>query len=100
MSLEKISLGIRSFLSIKKVYFFFFFFSDASQNGEGRKKDCPFFRCNLGLAIPNIVMQPTLDEVQQVVNKAVQMVVGVSKGVMQWSKERKSKVSFFFKILC
>lgn len=50
----------------------------------------------MGLAIPNIVMQPTLDEVQQVVNKAVQMVVGVSKGVMQWSKERKSKVSFFF----
>ncbi|XP_071824188.1 dynein axonemal heavy chain 5-like [Apostichopus japonicus] len=67
------------------------YIADASQNGEGRKKDCPFFRCNLGLAIPNIVMQPTLDEVQQVVNKAVQMVVGVSKGVMQWSKERKSK---------
>lgn len=34
-------------------------------------------------------MQPALDEVQQAVNKAAQLVIGVSKGVSQWSKERK-----------
>ena len=34
-------------------------------------------------------MQPALDEVQQAVNKAAQAVLGVSKGVGQWSKERK-----------
>lgn len=70
--------------------------TDTNQYGEGKKKECPFFRCNVGLAIPNIVMQPTLDVVQQVVNKAVQMVLGVSKGVSQWSKERKSKVRLMF----
>ena len=54
----------------------------------------PFFRCEVTLAIPNISMQPALDEVQQAVNKAAQMVLGTAKGVAQWSKERKSKVSY------
>ena len=34
-------------------------------------------------------MQPVLDEVQQALNKAVQNIISVSKGVAQWSKERK-----------
>ncbi|WAR12300.1 DYH5-like protein [Mya arenaria] len=41
------------------------------------------------LAIPNIVMTPGLDEVQQTVNKAAQMVVSVAKGISQWKKDRK-----------
>ncbi|XP_077982678.1 dynein axonemal heavy chain 5-like [Glandiceps talaboti] len=55
------------------------------------KKESPFFRCNVNLAIPLIVMQPALDEVQQCVNKAAQLVLNVAKGVAQWSKERKKK---------
>ncbi|XP_064611990.1 dynein axonemal heavy chain 5-like isoform X2 [Liolophura sinensis] len=54
-----------------------------------QKDSRPFFRTNAKLSIPNIVMQPALDEVQQAVNKAAQLVIGVSKGVSQWSKERK-----------
>ena len=71
--------------------FIFCCISDSSSN-DAKKDSCPFFRCNAVLSIPNIIMQPALDEVQQVVNKAAQMVVSVSKGVAQWSKERK-KVS-------
>eukprot|EP00057_Strongylocentrotus_purpuratus_P020211 XP_011674685.1 PREDICTED: dynein heavy chain 5, axonemal [Strongylocentrotus purpuratus] len=59
--------------------------------GENKRKENPFFRCAVALAIPNIIMQPALDEVQQTVNKAAQMVLGVARGVAQWNKERKSK---------
>uniref|UniRef100_A0A1I8ID59 Dynein heavy chain 5, axonemal n=1 Tax=Macrostomum lignano TaxID=282301 RepID=A0A1I8ID59_9PLAT len=45
----------------------------------------PFFQCFAMLAIP----QPTTEDVQQCVNKACQSIIGVSKGVSQWSKERK-----------
>ena len=34
-------------------------------------------------------MQPTLDEVQQMLNKAVQSVINVSKNVTQWTKGKK-----------
>uniref|UniRef100_A0A671XT96 Dynein axonemal heavy chain 5 n=1 Tax=Sparus aurata TaxID=8175 RepID=A0A671XT96_SPAAU len=50
------------------------------------------FRVNVTLSIPNIAMVPALEEVQQALNRAVECVVSVSKGVGQWSKERISKV--------
>lgn len=37
-------------------------------------------------------MTPSLDEVQQMLNKAVDSIVKVMKGVGQWNKERISKV--------
>ena len=60
--------------------------------GDPKKDSRPFFRTNATLAIPNIVMQPALDEVQQGLNKAVQSIISSSKGVAQWSKERKRTV--------
>ncbi|CAH1780133.1 unnamed protein product, partial [Owenia fusiformis] len=61
--------------------------------GDSNKGDSstarPFFKTFARLTIPNIVMQPPLDEVQQAINKATQLVLNVSKGVSQWSKERK-----------
>ncbi|XP_034144998.1 dynein heavy chain 5, axonemal isoform X2 [Esox lucius] len=51
----------------------------------------PIFRTSVTLSIPNIAMVPALDEVQQALNRAVECVVSVSKGVGQWSKERISK---------
>lgn len=50
------------------------------------------FRVNVTLSIPNIAMVPALEEVQQALNRVVECVVSVSKGVSQWSKERISKV--------
>ena len=56
---------------------------------DGKRDHRPFFRTNAVLAIPNIIMQPTLDEVQQSLNKAAHLVLSVSKGVAQWNKERR-----------
>uniref|UniRef100_A0A8B9EBA4 Dynein axonemal heavy chain 5 n=1 Tax=Anser cygnoides TaxID=8845 RepID=A0A8B9EBA4_ANSCY len=54
----------------------------------------PIIRTSINLCIPKIIMTPSLDEVQQMLNKAVDSIVKVMKGVGQWSKERISKVSF------
>uniref|UniRef100_A0A6Q2Y0T3 AAA+ ATPase domain-containing protein n=1 Tax=Esox lucius TaxID=8010 RepID=A0A6Q2Y0T3_ESOLU len=43
----------------------------------------PIFRTSVTLSIPNIAMVPALDEVQQALNRAVECVVSVSKGVGQ-----------------
>uniref|UniRef100_A0A8C8C735 Dynein, axonemal, heavy chain 5 n=1 Tax=Oncorhynchus tshawytscha TaxID=74940 RepID=A0A8C8C735_ONCTS len=63
--------------------------SPSRLKGSGQQ---PIFRTSVTLSIPNITMVPALDEVQQALNRAVESVVSVSKGVGQWSKERISKV--------
>uniref|UniRef100_A0A1I8FY30 Dynein heavy chain 5, axonemal n=1 Tax=Macrostomum lignano TaxID=282301 RepID=A0A1I8FY30_9PLAT len=50
----------------------------------------PFFRCFATLSIPQVAMHPTTEEVQQCVNKSCYCIISVSKGVSQWSKERKT----------
>lgn len=50
----------------------------------------PLFKSFMTLTIPSITMQPTLDEVQQTLNKAAQKVVNVSRSIKQW--ERTCKV--------
>ncbi|XP_058258291.1 dynein axonemal heavy chain 5 isoform X2 [Hemibagrus wyckioides] len=62
--------------------------STSRQKSGGQQ---PIFRAGVCLSIPNIVMMPALEEIQQALNKAVEYVVSVSKGVGQWSKERISK---------
>uniref|UniRef100_A0A7N8XMR9 Dynein, axonemal, heavy chain 5 n=1 Tax=Mastacembelus armatus TaxID=205130 RepID=A0A7N8XMR9_9TELE len=42
------------------------------------------FMVDVVLSIPNIAMVPALEEVQQALNRAVECVVSVSKGVGQW----------------
>lgn len=67
----------------------------AESDTPGRGKSIcqqAIFRVNGTLSIPNISMVPALEEVQQALNRAVECVVSVSKGVSQWSKERISKV--------
>ncbi|KAK7114139.1 dynein axonemal heavy chain 5-like isoform X2 [Littorina saxatilis] len=68
------------------------YIGEGSLYGDAKKDSRPFFRTNATLAIPNIVMVPALDEVQQGLNKAVQCIISSSKGVAQWSKERKRVV--------
>ncbi|XP_051632386.1 dynein axonemal heavy chain 5-like, partial [Manacus candei] len=63
-----------------------------NQSASKQKKGaCPMIRTSINLSIPNIIMTPSLDEVQQMLNKAVNSIVKVMKGVGQWSKERRSK---------
>ncbi|CAJ1061772.1 dynein axonemal heavy chain 5 isoform X1 [Xyrichtys novacula] len=60
----------------------------------GRRKSSgqqAIFRVDVTLSIPNITMVPALEEVQQALNRAVECIVSVTKGVSQWSKERISK---------
>ncbi|XP_046898543.1 dynein axonemal heavy chain 5 isoform X2 [Hypomesus transpacificus] len=64
--------------------------SDPGSRGKGGGQ-LPIFRASVTLSIPNILMVPGLDEVQQALNRAVECVVSVSRGVGQWSKERISK---------
>lgn len=47
------------------------------------------FRSFAVLAIPTIGMQPSLDEIQQYLNKSVQAIVNVSKNLTQWTKGRR-----------
>ncbi|XP_067093621.1 dynein axonemal heavy chain 5 [Osmerus mordax] len=64
--------------------------SEPGSRGKGGGQQ-PIFRASVTLSIPNILMVPGLDEVQQALNRAVECVVSVSRGVGQWSKERISK---------
>lgn len=66
----------------------FFNLTDAGSYGDkkDKKETRPFFKAYAVLAIPNVVMSPALDEVQQAVNKAAQKVISVSKGVSKWHK--------------
>ncbi|XP_077383165.1 dynein axonemal heavy chain 5 isoform X2 [Festucalex cinctus] len=64
--------------------------NDSPKRGKNNSQQA-IFRVNVNLSIPNIAIIPTLEDVQQAVNKAVECVVSVSKGVGQWSKERISK---------
>eukprot|EP00079_Xenopus_tropicalis_P026874 XP_012820905.1 PREDICTED: dynein heavy chain 5, axonemal [Xenopus tropicalis] len=66
-------------------------FLDGNAISKQKINGQPIFKANITLAIPNIIMVPALDEVQQTLNKAVENIVNVSKGVGQWSKERMSK---------
>ncbi|XP_041797659.1 dynein heavy chain 5, axonemal isoform X3 [Chelmon rostratus] len=63
---------------------------DSPSRGKSSSQQA-IFRVNVTLCIPNIAMVPALEEVQQALNRAVECVVSVSKGVSQWSKERISK---------
>lgn len=57
-----------------------------------RQRDSqPVFCCDMVLAIPNIVIQPSLDDIQQTVNKAAHMVLGVAKCVYLWGQLEQQK---------
>ncbi|TNN79750.1 Dynein heavy chain 5, axonemal [Liparis tanakae] len=69
---------------------------DSSSRGKNSSQQA-IFRVNVTLSIPKIAMVPALEEVQQALNKAVECVVSVNKGVSQWSKDRISKARNYYK---
>ncbi|KAF6020163.1 DNAH5 [Bugula neritina] len=57
--------------------------------GDQRDRNLiPFFQCSAVLSIPNVVLQPALDEVQGAVTKSAHAIVQVASGVSQWDKDR------------
>jgi hypothetical protein len=56
---------------------------------QGRNhREAPVFKVFAELAIPNVTIQPSTDEVQSYLQKAVHAIVAVSKNISQWSKDR------------
>nr|XP_033786541.1 dynein heavy chain 5, axonemal-like [Geotrypetes seraphini] len=44
----------------------------------------PLFRAEIQLAIPNVVMRPSLEDIQSVVNKAVNIILSMSRDIPLW----------------
>ncbi|XP_019382247.1 PREDICTED: dynein heavy chain 8, axonemal [Gavialis gangeticus] len=59
------------------------FFSQASKSEE---VVC-FLKAEVHLAIPNVVMVPSLDDIQQAINRMIQLILEVSRGVAQWGQQ-------------
>ena len=81
-TLEKLRKRIWASQAVKS------YLNEQSMGGGGLldKKETPVFKCYAVLAIPIIVMQPSLDEVQQSLNKSVQFILNVSKQVTEWTR--------------
>ncbi|XP_078069648.1 dynein axonemal heavy chain 8-like [Mustelus asterias] len=48
----------------------------------------PFLKAEVRLAIPNVVMVPNLDDIQHAINRTIQMVLDVSRKVIQWRQSK------------
>uniref|UniRef100_G1SYW3 Dynein axonemal heavy chain 5 n=1 Tax=Oryctolagus cuniculus TaxID=9986 RepID=G1SYW3_RABIT len=66
-------------------------FQDRNSVSVMKLSSVPIFRASITLAIPNIAMAPALEDIQQTLNKAVECIISVPKGVRQWSSELLSK---------
>ncbi|CAF3405686.1 unnamed protein product [Rotaria sp. Silwood1] len=54
-------------------------------------REIPIFKIFAELIIPNITLQPQIDEVQSYLNKAVHIIIAISKNISQWSNDRQRK---------
>ncbi|KAB0354756.1 hypothetical protein FD755_022215 [Muntiacus reevesi] len=60
----------------------------ASPYGRKRSEDViSFLRSEVHLAIPNVVMVPSLDDIQQAINRMIQLTLEVSRGVAHWGQQ-------------
>uniref|UniRef100_A0A8C6MZK3 Dynein, axonemal, heavy chain 5 n=1 Tax=Mus spicilegus TaxID=10103 RepID=A0A8C6MZK3_MUSSI len=66
-------------------------FRDSNDASKAKQNHLPIFRASVTLVIPNIAMTPALEDIQQTLNKAVECIISVPKGVRQWSSELLSK---------
>ncbi|CAF1008159.1 unnamed protein product [Rotaria sordida] len=58
---------------------------------DQNSREVPIFKVFAELIIPNITLQPQIDEVQSYLNKAIHTIINISKNISQWSKDRKKK---------
>uniref|UniRef100_A0A674I063 Dynein axonemal heavy chain 8 n=1 Tax=Terrapene triunguis TaxID=2587831 RepID=A0A674I063_9SAUR len=52
-----------------------------------------FLKAEVHLAIPNVVMVPSLDDIQQAINRMIQLTLEVSRGVAHWGQQHLQKSS-------
>ncbi|XP_012885023.1 PREDICTED: dynein heavy chain 8, axonemal [Dipodomys ordii] len=57
--------------------------------GRRRSEDIiSFIKSEVHLAIPNVVMVPSLDDIQQAINRMIQLTLEVSRGVAHWGQQQ------------
>ncbi|XP_017940484.1 dynein heavy chain 8, axonemal [Manacus vitellinus] len=51
----------------------------------------PFIKAEVHLAIPNLEIVPSLDDIQQAINRMIHLILEVSRGVAQWGQRHLQK---------
>ncbi|KAM6954364.1 dynein axonemal heavy chain 8-like [Aplochiton taeniatus] len=64
------------------------FVTTSSQDSKSDSELVTFIKSEVHLAIPNVVMVPSLDDVQQAINRLVTLMLEVSRGVARWGQQR------------
>lgn len=54
----------------------------------------PIFALHAQLQIPNVVIKPSLDELQEILITAGKNITGIAKGVAQWTSGKENPVMF------
>ncbi|CAB1339925.1 unnamed protein product [Coregonus sp. 'balchen'] len=62
-----------------------------SQSQPSTEELVTFIKSEVHLTIPNVVMVPSLDDIQQAINRLVHLVLEVSRGVTRWGQEHHHK---------
>lgn len=61
-------------------------YGDLNGDKKKRMETRPAFKASLSLAIPSVSLKPSLEDIQSALNEAVQHVLAVHKGVLQWTQ--------------
>nr|XP_048699429.1 dynein axonemal heavy chain 8 [Caretta caretta] len=83
------TLKKRMFVSSTSTFGRTAFFAQASKSEEV----VSFLKAEVHLAIPNVVMVPSLDDIQQAINRMIQLTLEVSRGVAHWGQQHLQKSS-------
>ncbi|NXH29664.1 DYH8 protein, partial [Myiagra hebetior] len=51
----------------------------------------PFLKAEVHLDIPNLVIVPSLDEIQQAINRMIHLILEVNRGIAQWGQRHLQK---------
>eukprot|EP00961_Rhodomonas_salina_P280023 3782901-Rhodomonas_salina.1 len=54
--------------------------------------DKPFFDVNVELSLPNVTMNPNLEEIQAAINRCAINVLKCSKRICQWGQDREQEI--------
>ncbi|XP_023210259.1 dynein heavy chain 8, axonemal-like [Centruroides sculpturatus] len=57
----------------------------------------PSFLGKIMLMIPDVIMQPSLDEVQQILHKSTEMIIDITKGISSWRMQSRPSHYNFMK---
>ena len=63
------------------------------QNLEETGSLAPFFYSDFVLKIPNVSMSPSLDEIQQAINKCTNVILSITKNITMWDSTVKGMLS-------